>query len=60
MIWLPGGTIFAIILFSAVAWEVLEYFFSDVEKIYGSRQRFFADAVGDGVGALVIGGLLVF
>jgi len=48
------------ILTLAIAWEVLEYFTSDVEKIYGSKSRFFLDAFGDVMGALIIAIIVQF
>jgi len=37
----------------AIAWEVLEYYKDDVEKVYGSKKRFYKDALQDIGGALI-------
>ena len=41
-------------------WEVAEYFLVDIEKEYGSKKRFFADAVGDFAGAFLTALLVIF
>jgi len=38
---------------AAVAWEIIEYKADDVAKIYGSKRRFFFDAAGDIIAALL-------
>jgi len=48
------------ILLLAIGWEVFEYFTSDVEKIYRSKSRFFLDAFGDIMGALIIAIIVQF
>jgi len=48
------------ILLLAIGWEVFEYFISDVEKIYGSKRRFFIDAFGDIVGALIVAIIVLY
>jgi len=47
---LPLWAIFAI----TVSWEIIEYLTTDVNKIYGSFNRFFLDSMGDIFGALMI------
>ncbi|EHO40370.1 hypothetical protein Calab_0731 [Caldithrix abyssi DSM 13497] len=48
-----------IVLLSAILWEIFEYFKDDVEKIYGSKKRFFLDALGDIAGALIMATIMV-
>lgn len=43
-----------LVLGVALLWEVGEFILSDVERIYGSRKRFYLDAIGDIIGALTM------
>jgi len=42
-LWTPLWFIFVL----AVGWEVFKYVITDVEKVYGSRSRWFLDSFGD-------------
>lgn len=44
---------FWVVVAAAFAWEIVEYLFQDIGKIYGSKFRFFADAFGDITGAII-------
>ncbi len=48
-----------VVLGLAIVWEIFEYFKDDVEKIYGSKKRFFLDALGDIAGAVVMAIIMV-
>jgi len=48
---MQGQLTFEIVLSVAVAWEIWEFAYSDVEKIYGSVKIFILDALGDIAGA---------
>lgn len=52
--------ILLIVLAGAIMWEILEFFISDVEKIYGSKRRFFLDALGDVFGAVLMALIVIF
>lgn len=43
----------------AFLWEVFEYIKDDVEKIYGSKKRFYLDAIQDIAGAVVMAIIVV-
>lgn len=47
-------TCVAIVFIGATIWEIIEYLKNDVEKIYGSFDRFYQDSIGDIIGALLI------
>ena len=36
----------------AVCWEIIEYSVANVKEEYGSKKRYFADALGDIIGAM--------
>lgn len=48
-----------LVLITAVIWEIYEYIRSDVRKIYGSKKRFFADSLGDILGAVIMAIIIV-
>ena len=60
MNWLAPTHALGAVLAIAVLWEVLEFFVVDIDKNYGSRERFFADATGDILGALAIAAVVIF
>lgn len=43
-----------ILLGIVILWEMYEYLKDDVEKIYGSCERFLYDSAGDIIGALIM------
>ncbi len=45
---------FIITLGIAIFWEIIEYNISNVGEIYGTKKRYFGDAVGDVFGALAM------
>ncbi len=45
---------FISVLAIAVIWEIIEYFMSNIEQIYGSKKAFAADALGDIIGACIM------
>jgi hypothetical protein len=42
------------VLAGAIIWEIYEYLSDDVEKIYGSKKRFYLDAIQDIAGAVIM------
>ncbi|APF20385.1 hypothetical protein Calab_1465 [Caldithrix abyssi DSM 13497] len=54
-----GQIAMEIVLLVAVLWEIFEYFKDDVEKIYGSKKRFFLDALGDIAGAALMAFIII-
>ncbi len=60
MNWLQPTHALGAVLALAVIWEILEYVVVDIEKNYGSKQRFFADATGDILGALAVAAIVIF
>ena len=60
-IWsLSTGNILLMVLGIAVAWEIAEAVFTDIDKIYGSMLFFLYDAIGDVCGALLCAALLLW
>lgn len=53
-IWLHPQLTVIIVLVCAILWEVFEYVKDDVEKIYGSKKRFYKDALQDIAGAVIM------
>jgi len=47
------------VLIIAIAWEVFEYLKDDVVSIYGSKKRFFKDALQDVMGAFLMAAIAV-
>lgn len=60
LIWLAPQLAFAVTLVIAVLWEFIEYSGANVKQIYGTKKRFFGDAVGDVVGACTMALIVVF
>ena len=58
--WLSPQLTLGAVLGLAIAWEVIEFFAVDVEKVYGDKKRFFSDAVGDIIGAVAISAIMIF
>ena len=57
---LPGwGSVF-IVLCLAIAWEMFENWTGDIERTYGTRARFYMDASGDIVGAVLNAWLVIY
>ncbi len=54
------GQTMAIVIFVAVAWELYEYFASDIPAIYGTSIRFYYDAAGDIIGAILMALIVLF
>lgn len=54
----PGDALILISGF-AIFFEFVEYFSTDIEKVYGSHTRFFFDAIGDILGALSIAAIVL-
>lgn len=54
LIWLHPQLAVLTVLGVAVLWEIGEYVFDDVEKTYGSKKRFYKDALQDIFGALIM------
>lgn len=56
-----GTALFGIwpMLILAVGWEMIEYKKDDIMKIYGSKERWMYDALGDVVGAILCGLLVL-
>ena len=54
LIWLQPQLAVITVLGIAILWEVFEYIKDDVEKIYGSKKRFYKDALQDIFGALIM------
>jgi hypothetical protein len=52
-VWLNGWWAVLIVLLGAIVWEIYEYNICDIEKVYGSRIRWFYDSLGDVLGAVV-------
>ncbi len=48
------------VFLAAVTWELLEVALTNVEARYGSLKRFFLDAVGDVMGAVIAAVIVVF
>lgn len=46
---------FIILFLLALAWEIAEFAFSDVKKIYGSLKFFIYNAIGDVLVAMIAG-----
>ena len=59
LIWLDPHPVVLIVTGCAVAWEVFEYFITDVEKVYGNKKRWFFDTFFDIVGALIMALIVV-
>ncbi len=53
-LWLPWEKAVLFVLMIALGWELFELYFTDIKKIYGSHRRFFQNAFGDVLGALVM------
>jgi len=51
--------IFLLIFSMAILWEFIEYFTTDIEKVYGSKIRFLYNSIGDIIGALIISSLIL-
>jgi len=51
----------SIVILSAVAilWEIYELLTSDIQIIYGSYKHFFLDSLGDILGAVIMGIIVV-
>lgn len=47
-------TAFLSVLAIAVLWEIIEYFVTDINAIYGSRKVFLTDSLGDVAGACIM------
>jgi hypothetical protein len=54
LIWFTAQTSVLLVLLVAVLWEVYEALKDDVEKIYGTKKRFYKDALQDIAGALIM------
>jgi len=54
LIWLQPQLAVTAVFGVAVAWEIGEYIFKDVEKTYGSKKRFYKDALQDIAGAVIM------
>ncbi len=52
--WVDSYSTVILIGVVALAWEVREFVTKDVEEIYESKKRFFMDAAGDIIGAVVM------
>ena len=59
LIWFTGQVTVLLVLAIAVLWEVFEFIKDDVNKIYGSRKRFYLDAIQDIAGAVIMGLVIV-
>jgi len=57
--YLDSTTTLALIVVASFAWEVVELVTRNVEQIYGSKKRFFMDAAGDIIGAVVMAAVVV-
>ncbi len=60
LIWFAPQLAFICVAVVAILWEIYEYFKDDVKRIYGSKKRFYLDAIGDIVGALIMALVVVW
>lgn len=58
--WFSAGVSVALLIVLAIAWEALEFITTKVENIYGTKQRFFLDALGDILGAVAMAAIVVY
>ncbi|OPX32314.1 hypothetical protein B1H10_07705 [candidate division KSB1 bacterium 4484_188] len=58
--WFSAGVAVVLLIVLAIAWEALEFIISKVEENYGSKERFFLDALGDIIGAVTMGIIVVY
>ncbi|MBI1924539.1 hypothetical protein HYR99_09840 [Candidatus Poribacteria bacterium] len=49
-IWFKPSFIVGIVFLAGLIWEIGEYLLEDLERIYGTRKRFYLDALGDLIG----------
>ena len=59
LLWFDSITAFVLTIVLAIAWEVFEFSTQDVEKIYGSKERYFMDAAGDIIGTAIAALIIV-
>ena len=52
--WIIPGLVVGYIATAAFLWELMELFTQDIDKVYGSHKRFFLDASGDILGAVLM------
>lgn len=54
LIWFSAQVSILVVLGVAILWEVFEFITDDVEKIYGSKKRFYLDSLQDIGGAFLM------
>ncbi len=52
-------TVLVLIFVASLTWEVIELVVRNVEQVYGSKKKFFMDAAGDIIGAVVMAAVVV-
>ena len=48
------------VFLAALGWEFIEFAITDIERNYGNEKRFFLDAVGDVLGAVMAALIVVW